>query len=155
MDKIANNRLLNIVIKTTVADQLKSITNNDNSDMPAYDASKEPLTVEAAFANKLADTLNIKMYEITLKPGDTVALHNHPDHSMYVIQGGKLAITVEGKEAKEFDMKPYLPYPIYEPLNDKVFFQKAKVMMGTVVWNDEIDMSPDTLYLEGRTVVSQ
>jgi hypothetical protein len=25
---------------------------------------------------------------------------------MYVIQGGKLLITVEGKEGKEFDMKP-------------------------------------------------
>jgi quercetin dioxygenase-like cupin family protein len=46
------------------------------------------------------------MYEITLKPGDTVALHNHPDHSMYVIQGGKLSIGVQGGETKEFDMKP-------------------------------------------------
>lgn len=81
-------------------------SNNEKDDMPAYDAAKEPLTVEAAFANKLADTLNVKMYEITLKPGDTVALHNHPDHSMYVIQGGKLLITAEGAEGKEFDLKP-------------------------------------------------
>ena len=89
----------------TEMDTSASVTNNDNSDIPAYDAAKEPLTVEAAFANKLADTLNVKMYEITLKPGDTVALHNHPDHSMYVIQGGKLLITVEGAEGKEFDLK--------------------------------------------------
>lgn len=89
----------------TDTDTSASVTNNDNSDMPAYDAAREPLTVEAAFANKLADTLNVKMYEITLKPGDSVALHNHPDHSMYVIQGGKLSITVEGAEPKEFDMK--------------------------------------------------
>lgn len=81
------------------------VASEDNS-VPAYDAAKEPLTVEAAFANKLADTLNVKMYEITLKPGDTVALHNHPDHSMYVIQGGKLSIGVEGAEAKIFDLKP-------------------------------------------------
>lgn len=89
----------------TDKDTSTSVINNDHSDMPAYDAAREPLTVEAAFANKLADTLNVKMYEITLKPGDTVALHNHPDHSMYVIQGGKLSIAVEGAEAKEFDLK--------------------------------------------------
>lgn len=82
-----------------------AVSTGDNS-VPAYDAAKEPLTVEAAFANKLADTLNVKMYEITLKPGDTVALHNHPDHSMYVIQGGKLSIAPEGAEAKIFDLKP-------------------------------------------------
>lgn len=81
-------------------------TTQDDNSMPAYDAALDPLTVEAAYANKLADTLGVKMYEITLKPGDSVALHNHPDHSMYVIQGGKLSITVQGGEAKEFDMKP-------------------------------------------------
>ena len=89
----------------TDKDTTTAVKNDDNA-MPAYDAAKDPLTVEAAFANKLADTLNVKMYEITLKPGDTVALHNHPDHSMYVIQGGKLSIGVEGAEPKIFDMKP-------------------------------------------------
>ena len=63
-------------------------------------------------------------------------------------------LTFTNNEVRKFDMKPYLSYPVYEPLNDKVFFQKARVMMGTVAWNDEIDMSPHTLYLEGRTVVS-
>jgi hypothetical protein len=27
---------------------------------------------------------------------------------------------------------------------------KAHIAYGTVVWNDEIDLSPDTLYLRGR-----
>ena len=27
---------------------------------------------------------------------------------------------------------------------------KAYIVYGTVVWNDEIDLSPDTLYLRGR-----
>ena len=88
----------------TDKDTTTAVTDGNNS-MPAYDAELDPLTVEAAFANKLADTLGVKMYEITLKPGDSVALHNHPDHSMYVVQGGKLSIAVQGSEAKEFDMK--------------------------------------------------
>jgi len=89
----------------TEMDTSTSVTNNDNSDMPAYDAAMDPLTVEAAFANKLADTLNVKMYEITLKPGDSVAMHTHPDHTLYVLQGGKLSITAQGKDAQVFDLK--------------------------------------------------
>ena len=86
-------------------DTTAAVTNNDDPSMPAYDAAMDPLTVEAAFANKIADTLNIKMYEITLKPGDSVAMHTHPDHTLYVLQGGKLSITAQGKDAQVLDLK--------------------------------------------------
>ncbi len=49
---------------TTTA--VTSYANSDKSSMPAYDAAMDPLTVEAAFTRKLGDTLNIKMYEVTL-----------------------------------------------------------------------------------------
>jgi quercetin dioxygenase-like cupin family protein len=71
-------------------------TKMDTSDMPAYDPALEPLTVGAKFTKKLADTLGIKMYEFTVKPGDSAALHAHPDHTVYVLQGGQLAVTFEG-----------------------------------------------------------
>jgi hypothetical protein len=29
-------------------------------------------------------------------------------------------------------------------------FMRAHVVGGVVTWNDEIDLSPDTLYLRGR-----
>ncbi|MEJ7679744.1 MAG: hypothetical protein WKG06_18195 [Segetibacter sp.] len=41
----------------------------DTSPMPAYDPAMEPLTVGAKFSKKLGDTLGIKMYEFTVKPG--------------------------------------------------------------------------------------
>lgn len=75
--------------------------------------------------------------------------------SLKLLDNFLLELTFTNNEVREFDMKPYLSYPVYEPLNDKVFFQKARVLMGTVAWNDEIDMSPATLYLKSRTVVSQ
>lgn len=53
-------------------------------------------------------------------------------------------------ERRWFDMKPYLGYPAFSPLADSALFQKAHVAFGTVVWNDEIDLSPDTLYLKGK-----
>ncbi len=86
-------------------DTTTAVTGGDTSSMPAYDAAMDPLTVEAAYAKKIGDTLNIKMYEITLKPGDSVSMHNHPDYSLYVLQGGKLAITVQGAGRQELDLK--------------------------------------------------
>lgn len=91
--------------KTDKDTSTTAVTNDDKSGMPAYNAAMDPLTVEAAFAKKLGDTLNIKMYEITLKPGDSVAFHTHPDHTLYVLQGGKLAITVEGAGRQELDLE--------------------------------------------------
>lgn len=52
-------------------------------------------------------------------------------------------------ERRRFDMKPYLSYPAFSPLAETNCFLKARVANGTVVWTDEIDLSPDTLYLRG------
>jgi len=86
-------------------DSTTAVTNSDTSSMPSYDPAMDPLTVEAPFARKLGDSLNIKMYEVTLKPGDSVALHTHPDHTLYVVQGGKVIITPQGGEGQELDLK--------------------------------------------------
>lgn len=66
-----------------------------DSILMAYDPALDPWNVEAPFARRLGDTLGIKMYEVTLKPGDSVALHTHPDHTLYVVQGGKVSITTK------------------------------------------------------------
>ncbi len=79
-------------------------TTKDNSSMPDYDAALDPWNVEAPFAKKFGDTLGIKMYEVTLKPGDSVSLHRHPDHTLYVVQGGKIAITTEGGGRQVLDL---------------------------------------------------
>lgn len=73
--------------------------------------------------------------------------------SVTPLEDFRLELTFANNEVKEFDMKPYLSYPIYTELNDTSFFKKAKVMLGTVVWNDEIDMSPDTLYLDSKSII--
>ena len=72
-------------------DTTSVFTNSDTSSMPAYDPAMAPLTVGAKFSKKLADTLNVKMHEISLKPGDTATLHSHPDDAVYVLQGGKIS----------------------------------------------------------------
>ena len=58
-------------------------------------------------------------------------------------------------EIRRFDMRPYLEYPAFAALRDINLFMRAHVAHGVVVWNEEIDLSPDTLYLRGfpRAVV--
>ena len=61
-----------------------------------------------------------------------------------------LHLTFENGEERQFDMKPYLSYPAFAPLAEDGLFMKAHVIHGTVAWNEEIDLSPDTLYLRGK-----
>jgi hypothetical protein len=64
----------------------------------------------------------------------------------------KLILTFSNREVKEFDLSSYLDYPVYRFLQDESFCRKAKARNGTVIWNDEVDFDPDTLYLESQSV---
>lgn len=90
--------------KNTSTDTTSTMASKDTSSMPAYDPAMDPLKVEGAYAKALGDTLNIKMYEVALKPGDSALIHTHPDYTMYVLQGGKIAITANGVR-REMDLK--------------------------------------------------
>jgi quercetin dioxygenase-like cupin family protein len=39
----------------------------------------------------------VRVLKVTFKPGETAAKHHHTDHLIYVINGGTLKLTVEGK----------------------------------------------------------
>ncbi len=58
-------------------------------------------------------------------------------------------------ELKRFDMKPYLEYEVFKPLKNIDYFKKIKIVFGTVQWQDEQDISPDTLYLEGENITKE
>jgi hypothetical protein len=62
----------------------------------------------------------------------------------------ELAVTFADGQKRKFSMLPYLQYPAFAALKDVALFKRARVAHGTVVWNDEIDISPDTLYIAGN-----
>ena len=81
-------------------------TKTETSSMPAYDPAMDPIKVEANFITKIfSDTLGVKFYEIVLKPGDSVAMHAHPDHLVYVVDGGMTELTSKGGTPQPVEFK--------------------------------------------------
>jgi len=60
----------------------------------------------------------------------------------------KLLLTFTNGERRIFDAKPLLDMAVFKPLLNKSFFQSVKVAYGTVIWPQDIDYCPDTLYSE-------
>ncbi len=61
-----------------------------------------------------------------------------------------LIVTFTNGEVKRFDLQPYLNYSVYGELKNESYCSRAVIQNGTVVWNDEIDIDPDRLYLESK-----
>ncbi len=72
--------------------------------------------------------------------------------SVKVLKDYKLELEFSNGEKGIFSMQPYLDYPVFLPLKDYALFSTAKATMGFVSWNDDIDMSPDTLYLDCKII---
>ena len=69
-----------------------------------------------------------------------------------VLNNSILELEFDNGQKGQFNITPYLKYPVYQPLRDFELFKRAKATMGFVSWNDEIDMSPDNLYLDAVMV---
>ena len=57
-----------------------------------------------------------------------------------------LLLVFENNEERVFDMKPLFCEKPFTKLRDKELFLKAKVAFGTVMWPENIDIAPETLW---------
>ena len=73
-------------------DTAQVVATSDTPSMPAYDPALDPFIASGANAKLLQDTLGIKIFEWWVKPGELVPVHTHPDHAIYVLQGGKAIV---------------------------------------------------------------
>ncbi|PRY40150.1 uncharacterized protein DUF2442 [Spirosoma oryzae] len=62
----------------------------------------------------------------------------------------QLLIHFTNQERKVFDVKPYLSVGVFRALQDITLFNQVKPFNGTVVWPNNLDIDPDTLYLDGE-----
>ena len=46
------------------------------------------------------------------------------------------------------DMKPYLDKGIFRELRELSVFNSVRPFIGTIQWNNEADLCPDTVYLD-------
>jgi hypothetical protein len=61
-----------------------------------------------------------------------------PDHT--------LVLTFSNGEVRRFDARPILGYPVFCSLREPSELLRARVDHGTVVWGEDVDLCPDTLY---------
>ena len=59
-----------------------------------------------------------------------------------------LYLTFSGGEQRIFDAQQLLDLPAFKPLANSTFFKSVKVSHGTIMWPQDIDYCPDTLYIE-------
>lgn len=73
--------------------------------MPDWDASMDATKIPGYPARILGDTLNLKAYEFLAKPGDTIPAHEHPDHIIYVLEGGTAEIKAKDGTVQTAEFK--------------------------------------------------
>lgn len=58
----------------------------------------------------------------------------------------RLRLTFANGEVREFDCQHLLDFGVFRELKEVAYFMRASVAHGTVVWPNEQDVCPDTLY---------
>lgn len=64
----------------------------------------------------------------------------------------RLALVFNNGEHRVFDVSPYLDKGVFRQLRDPARFRAVNVVAGSIEWPDEIDLSYDTVYLEGQAL---
>jgi len=63
-----------------------------------------------------------------------------------------LEIEFPSGKIRLFDVRPYLDKGVFTQLQDKSLFARAYVAFDTVCWPNDLDIAPDTLYLQSVPV---
>jgi hypothetical protein len=69
-----------------------------------------------------------------------------------VLPDYRLALVFSNGEHRIFDVSPYLEKGVFQQLRDPERFKAVTVVAGSIEWPGEIDLSYDTVYLQGEPV---
>lgn len=74
----------------------------------------------------------------------------HDPSPVRIEEISNFTVLVEFSDAslRRFDMKPLLSYPFFEPLKNPNLFSQAHIAHRTVCWPGDIDIAPETLWLD-------
>jgi beta-alanine degradation protein BauB len=57
----------------------------------------DPLKAANNVYTPVMENDRVRVLKVVFKPGDKAVTHHHPDHVIYVLKGGKMQLTSEGK----------------------------------------------------------
>lgn len=66
----------------------------------------DPLQVAPVMYKLNFENDRVRVMEVTFKPGEKIAEHSHPDHYVYVLEGGQLTINKAGAAPSIADLMP-------------------------------------------------
>lgn len=64
----------------------------------------------------------------------------------------QLELTFSNGEKRVFDMKPYLNIGRFIQLKNEAMFTSVICTMGSIQWQNGLDLCPDTLYEESELI---
>ncbi len=62
----------------------------------------DPVQVGPNIYKVVFENERVRVSEITFKPGDSIAMHSHPDHFVYVMTAGTLKLSYPDGTSKDF-----------------------------------------------------
>jgi quercetin dioxygenase-like cupin family protein len=76
--------------------------------LAATAGAQDPVKVAPKNYKTLLENDHVRVCELTVKTGDKVAMHSHPDHVVYILKGAEMKLSYpEGKgQPKELKQKP-------------------------------------------------
>ena len=78
----------------------------------------------------------------------------HKPISVEFLDGTALAVTFQNGKTKKFDMKTlFSQYPQMKALKDRQLFLSGRLVKSYgIIWNDDLDIEAETIYLNGETI---
>jgi quercetin dioxygenase-like cupin family protein len=58
---------------------------------------RDPLDVASNVYKLKMENDRVRVFDVTFNIGDKAVMHHHPDHVVYVLEGGKMKLTSAGK----------------------------------------------------------
>lgn len=70
----------------------------------AAPTEQDPLNVDSSIYNLKLSNDRVRAFIVQFKPGQSIAVHKHPDHVVHAITSGRIMIHEVGKDPMEMDV---------------------------------------------------
>jgi quercetin dioxygenase-like cupin family protein len=69
-------------------------------------ASTDPIVVGPTVYSMVFENESVRINKVSFDPGETIAMHSHPDHAIYALTAGKLEITHGDGTSNTIELTP-------------------------------------------------